>query len=208
MENKTSADPRIVFFDSMAAVWDGWHDLAMLATRLDAEFDGLGIGASERILDVGCGTGNLTLNLLKRLGAAGRVVALDISPVMLERAQQKLNDPRVTWLQATAGQLPLADAAVDRIICFSAWPHFEDQSSVVREFRRVLRPGGCVHILHLISREEVNRIHEQAHPSVRADVLARAKEVAFLFEDDDFTILTAVDEADRYLLTARKEAHP
>ncbi|MDD4017978.1 MAG: class I SAM-dependent methyltransferase [Kiritimatiellae bacterium] len=204
MENKPLEDPRIDFFDSIAGAWDGWHDLPALAKRLDAEFDGFGIRASETVLDVGCGTGNLTLNLLNRLGSGGRVTALDISQVMLDRAQEKIRDPRVTWMRASADRIPVADASCDRIICFSSWPHFVDPVAVVREFRRVLRSDGNAHILHLISREEVNRIHGQGHPSVRADQLKPVQETAGLFERDGFKLVAMADDSGRYLLTVRK----
>jgi len=204
-EIKEVEDPRIAFFDSIADAWDGWHDLALLASKLDAEFDGFGIRDAETVLDVGCGTGNLTRALLGRLGPDGRVIALDISPVMLERARQKIADPRVAWIRAPANRIPVAEAACDRVLCFSAWPHFEQREKVVSEFFRVLRPGGCVHILHLISRDEVNRVHGQAHPSVRADLLAPVREVATLFEQGGFVVRSTTDNACRYLLTVQKE---
>lgn len=204
MENGTFIDPRIVFFDSIAEAWDGWHDLDLLAEKLNTEFDGFGIQSCETVLDVGCGTGNLTRVLLRRLDSEGRLIALDISPVMLERAREKIGDPRVTWVQASAERIPVADASCDRILCFSAWPHFEDQQAVVREFQRVLKPGGCIHIFHFISRDEVNRIHGEAHPSVSADLLAPVREVASLFERSGFTVLSLADDAYRYSLNLRK----
>jgi len=202
---ETLIDPRIDFFDSIAEAWDGWHDLALLSEQLNFVFDGFDIRAAEKILDIGCGTGNLTQVLLQRLGPDGHVVALDISPGMLERARQKISDPRVTWVLAAADRIPVATASCDRILCFSAWPHFENQTAVIQEFHRALRPGGQAHILHLISRDEVNRIHEQAHPSVHSDLLAPVHEVASLFKLNGFAILATADEAQRYLLTIRKE---
>jgi ubiquinone/menaquinone biosynthesis C-methylase UbiE len=111
----------------------------------------------------------------------------------------------VTWTQAPADRIPVAESLFDRILCFSAWPHFENQQAVIREFRRIVRPNGLVHVFHFISRDEVNHIHQTAHPSVHADLLAPAGEVASLFESDGFTVLETADDARHYSLTVQKK---
>ena len=124
MISEIISDPRIEFFDSIADKWDVWHDLPVLARDLDACLAKFDIHESEAVLDVGCGTGNLTRVLLQRLGPAGRVMALDISTQMLALAQGKISDARVIWHHASAAKLPIEDESIDRIICFSVWPHF------------------------------------------------------------------------------------
>ena len=205
MTNPPCPDPRQSFFDNIADVWDGWHDLPALNARLAEFFERVGLQPDESVVDVGCGTGNLTLALLARLGPQGRVAALDISPAMLARAASKTTDERVTWHEAPADRIPLPNGTCDRILCFSAWPHFDRLDHVVAEFSRVLCPGGQAHILHLISKEEVNRIHSEAHPTVRADRLPPVDEVADLFRASGFTVIEAEDNASRYLLSVRKE---
>jgi ubiquinone/menaquinone biosynthesis C-methylase UbiE len=201
-----SDDPRIVFFDSIAASWDGWNDLKCLNDRFQRTFAAWAIAPTEHVLDVGCGTGNLSLALLRRLGSDGRVTALDLSLAMLEHARRKTEDTRVTWLRAAADALPLADTAFDRVLCFSAWPHFDRPDAVVQEWRRVLRPGGCAHVFHFASRETVNRIHRTAcSPAVHDDVLVPVEELAELFVRGGFSILEAVDSSECYSLTAKKD---
>lgn len=205
MTTRPRPDPRQPFFDSIADAWDGWHDQPTLNAKLTEAFEHFGVRPDEHVVDVGCGTGNLTLALLARLGPRGRVTALDISPAMLTRAACKTDDARASWHEASADRLPLPDTSCDRIFCFSAWPHFDRPDDVLAEFRRALRPGGFAHILHLIAREEVNRIHGEAHPLVHADRLPPVGEVAALFSANGFTVLETEDSPGRYLLSARKE---
>jgi len=198
-------DPRVAFFDSIAEMWDGWHDMAALSAQFSQAFDAFGLEPGEKVLDVGCGTGNLTQALLERLGPDGGITAIDLSPAMLARARCKVADHRVTWVMASAESVPLGDGACDRVLCFSAWPHFLRPEAVVREFHRVLRPGGHAHVFHFISRERVNLIHSQAsHASVRGDLLAPVGELARSFESGGFTVTATVDTVERYELSVRK----
>jgi len=199
-----SVDPRIEFFDGIAEKWDGWEDLATLPGRLDAGLLELGMAPDETVLDVGCGTGNLTAALLVRMSGAGRVLAVDISPKMIAVARRKVPDQRVTWHASDARCLPLPDGCCDRVICYSVWPHFHHPGDVARELRRVLRPGGHLHIWHLIPRERVNQIHASAGPAVQHDVLPPAQEIAALLARSGFQPVAAEDTPDRYLVSARR----
>jgi demethylmenaquinone methyltransferase/2-methoxy-6-polyprenyl-1,4-benzoquinol methylase len=203
-----TSNSRTAFFDGIADKWDGWDDLDALARRMAAGFEQLGIAPDESVLDVGCGTGNLTRALLAHLSPAGRVAAVDISPRMLDLARAKISDPRVTWHLCDAVSLPFEDASRDRILCYSVWPHFDDPAAVARELRRVLRPGGSLHVWHLISRDKVNQIHAGAGPAVHEDVLPPATETAELLARLGFHIRTISEAADHYLVTAQvKPAH-
>jgi demethylmenaquinone methyltransferase/2-methoxy-6-polyprenyl-1,4-benzoquinol methylase len=197
-------NPRIDFFDGIADQWDGWEDLVTLGPRLAAGFRELGIQRSETILDVGCGTGNLTRALLDWLSPEGRVVAMDLSPRMLERAKAKVRDPRVTWLQQDIDQSNLPDAFCDRVMCYSVWPHFDDPDKVAKTLHRVLRPEGYLHIWHLLSRQKVNEIHAGAGVAVHQDTLPSAPDVANLLTHNGFQIRSMKDDPTGYLITAHK----
>ncbi len=202
--NGSISNPRTAFFDSIAPKWDGWDDLEALAAKFARGLNELGVGPAETILDVGCGTGNLTRALLARLSEAGRVIAVDISPRMIEIARGKVSDPRVAWHIEDARRLPLAAGSCDRAICYSVWPHFDDQVAVTREFLRVLRPGGSLHVWHLISRAMVNQIHSTAGEAVHHDVLLPAEQTGHLLAGLGFRVTTAVETTDSYLVTGRK----
>jgi ubiquinone/menaquinone biosynthesis C-methylase UbiE len=193
---------RTAFFDTIADKWDGWEDLPALDKKLAGGLDEFGVRADETVVDVGCGTGNLTRALLRRLSPKGKVIAVDISPRMIEVAMRKVSDPRVSWHRADARQLPIGDAECDRVLCYSVWPHFENRAAVAAELGRVLTPGGSLHVWHLIPRHRINEIHAGAGEAVRGDVLPRAAETAEVLAAAGFRIVTASESDGRYLVTA------
>ncbi len=193
-----------VFFDDLAPRWDAREDLVAVRRKLLEGFEELGVGPAERILDVGCGTGNLTEALLTRLDPSGEVIAVDISTGMLDIAREKVRDPRVRFLDASSHDLPLPDGSLDRVFCLHVWPHLADCDEHVREFGRCLRDGGLVHVWHLVSRADINAIHGGSGDDVRHDVLGPGTETAACFERNGFTVEGIVDDEERYLVTARK----
>lgn len=197
-------NPRSAYFDSIADKWDGWDDLVLLQRRMTAGLDHFGVRPNETVIDIGCGTGNLTTALLAALAGTGKVVAVDISPRMIEVARAKVPDTRVTWHVGTAEVLPVGDATADRIICFSVWPHLADRQATLAEFARVLRPSGFLHIWHLISRQRVNDIHGSAGEAVRGDHLPPAVETAATLAAVGYEVREAVEDTEHYLVTALK----
>jgi len=195
---------KISYFDSIADKWDSFENMEVLQNKLSAELGQMKIACDERILDIGCGTGNLVMALIKKLGESGKIWAVDISKKMLEVAQKKITDLRIHWIQSDAENLPFTEGFFDRVMCFSVWPHFNDKVQAALEIRRVLRRGGTMHIWHLLSRERVNEIHANADESLRGDVLHSSVQTASLLENVGFKIIVALEDNERYLITARK----
>jgi ubiquinone/menaquinone biosynthesis C-methylase UbiE len=96
----------------------------------------------RRVLDVGCGTGLLTTRLNADLGVSA--TGCDYSWGMVAQASQRSRVP--AWVQADAMMLPLADGAVDAIVCTESFHWYPDQLRALTEFARVLEPGGRVYL--------------------------------------------------------------
>ncbi|MGE0479226.1 MAG: class I SAM-dependent methyltransferase [Phycisphaerae bacterium] len=101
-------------------------------------------------LDVGCGTATL-LTQLARDPAAERLVGLDYSPVMIENAARKITaldaGDRLHAVVGDSQFLPFQDGTFDIVTCCNSFHHYPRQAEVVREFRRVLRPGGMLTLI-------------------------------------------------------------
>ena len=95
---------------------------------------------SRRIADIACGTGILSDRIEREL-QPDEIYGIDMSDGMLERARARSD--RVKWLRGPAEQLPFDDGALDAVVTTSAF-HFFDQPAALREFHRVLAPGGPV----------------------------------------------------------------
>ena len=192
------------YFDSIADRWDGWMDMDRIDMRLIEGLRRFGLKNDETVLDVGCGTGNLTAVLLSLLSPMGKVAAVDLSPRMIARARLKNPDPRAEFHLTGAGSLPFPDETFNRVICYSVWPHVTEPQKAIGEIRRVLKPGGVLHIWHIDSRETINRIHAGAGETVRSHMLAPAADVAAMLAKAGFAIGPVVDCDTEYLITASK----
>ena len=104
-------------------------------------------GAAPRVLDLGCGTGNVTRHLLE-LGA--RVVAADVSPEFLTMIRRRHGAAgRVETLELNGRDLSsLADGSVDAVCAYSVLHHIPDYAGAIDELCRVLAPGGVAYIDH------------------------------------------------------------
>jgi demethylmenaquinone methyltransferase / 2-methoxy-6-polyprenyl-1,4-benzoquinol methylase len=100
------------------------------------------------ILDICCGTGDMTLALLRRRPTGGRpIVAADFSHAMLTRGAAKLQNRNAVAIEADALHLPLAGDSLDLITSAFGFRNLANYEAGLREFHRVLRAGGEVGIL-------------------------------------------------------------
>jgi ubiquinone/menaquinone biosynthesis C-methylase UbiE len=115
-----------------------WSRLFVPAVLAAAE-----VALGCRVLDISTGTGEAALMTLPIVGASGLVIGADISPAMVEAARDRLNESSF-WPVAGDGQtLPFRDGSFDAVICQLGLQFFPDPALGLKEFRRVLRLGGC-----------------------------------------------------------------
>lgn len=105
------------------------------------------------VLDVATGTGRLPLTLMQHPVFHGKVVGVDLSRKMLTRAAAKLDgyQERVSLVWGPADNLPFPDDTFDVMTCLESLEFMPDQTAVLREMARVLRPGGLLLVTNRIN---------------------------------------------------------
>ncbi len=103
---------------------------------------------ARRVLEIGCGTGNLTI-MAKHAHPHLEVIGCDPDPRALDRARRKTN--AVRFEQGYAERLPYADGDFDRVLSSMMWHHIADDAkpTAAQEIFRVLRPGGSLYLVDL-----------------------------------------------------------
>ncbi|HZZ39278.1 MAG TPA: ubiquinone/menaquinone biosynthesis methyltransferase [Acidobacteriaceae bacterium] len=116
--------------------------------RTARRFGHILVRPEARVLDICCGTGDMTLALLRRRpNPAEPVIAADFSAAMLDRARKKLPPDRATVIEADALHLPMADNSLDLITTAFGFRNLANYQKGLAEFFRLLAPGGELGIL-------------------------------------------------------------
>ena len=99
--------------------------------------------AGQRVLDIACGTGYGS-QLLSEQGKAAEVIGVDISYEAVGYAARRHSSRNTRFLAGSATEIPLPEKSVDVVVSFETIEHIPEDSQVISEFARVLRPGGTL----------------------------------------------------------------
>jgi ubiquinone/menaquinone biosynthesis C-methylase UbiE len=137
----------------------------------DAVLARIGEQQPRAILDLGCGTGQLTTRLIERFPKAV-VVGADYSPGMLAEARTRLGESALL-VRADAQTLPLAESSVDIVVCTESFHWYQDQAKALAGLAAILRPGGQLIIASIatvtrVGGESVRKLSSLTGQPVRA----------------------------------------
>jgi ubiquinone/menaquinone biosynthesis C-methylase UbiE len=134
-------------FSKWAATYDAhWLNHYLFEPSHNLLLGVLGRERPGRVLDIGCGTGELAGRLA---GRGWEVTGLDLCERMLHKARAKSNGngEKVLLAAGDSEHIPLASRTFDTVTCANSFHHYPHQQAVVQEMFRVLKPGGQLFLL-------------------------------------------------------------
>lgn len=124
-------------------------DNPMRQRQVPLILDRAGIQPGERVLELGPGPGAFTIDAARRTGEKGSIVAIDIQPQMIAKVELRAYHAGVENVEthvASAYDMPLPDASIDRAFLVTVLPEIPDQGRALQELQRVLKPGATLSI--------------------------------------------------------------
>ncbi|MFP4441082.1 MAG: SAM-dependent methyltransferase [Chloroflexaceae bacterium] len=166
----------------------------------------------QRMLDVGCGTGQPAVRLAQATG--GSVVGITINRMQVERANARAQaagvSDRVRFEFANAMELPYADASFNAVWAFESLFHMPDRAQVLREMARVVRPGGRFLIADLVEADiEEEVLMSDAHRALffstfEMNVLPTPAQYRQVLQESSFAVADVIDITPNTFNTLRK----
>ena len=141
--------------------WAAWYDLFVNVLSLghaqmlrDMTVDHAQLKPGEKVLDVGCGTGGVTIPAKRRVGRSGEAAGIDPAPEMIAVARKKAARAKleIDFRVGVIESLPFADGTFDAVTSSLVMHHLprEVQVKGLAEIRRVLKPGGRIFIADML----------------------------------------------------------
>jgi ubiquinone/menaquinone biosynthesis C-methylase UbiE len=192
------------YFDRQASSWDEMLNYEKRTSELSDLVSWFGLAEGDRVLDVGTGTGILLPWISQAIGPRGMLIGFDLSFKMLEMAKLREWSGEKILLAATAESIPLRSDLFDRIVCFSAFPHFSNKAKALIEMVRVLKSNGTLFIAHLKSVDELNQFHHDVGGPVARDLLPHPERIRSLMAESGLWNISMINHPGKFLAQGKK----
>jgi len=192
------------YFDRRASSWDEMLKYGEKIFQLTEVVNWFELVEGHSVLDIGTGTGILLPLLRKAIRIKGKIIAIDFSFKMLEVAKLRQGHVENILINATVESLPFQSDLFDRIICFSAFPHFHNKARALLEMVRVLKNGGLLFIAHLKSVEELNQFHHHLGGPIAHDFLPTPKRLQSLMKECGLCGVSIINQPGKFLAKGEK----
>lgn len=168
----------------------------------------VGLRPGERIADVGSGTGLFLRDFSVRVGAGGRVYAIDISPRLVEFVERRVREEKlgnVAVVLSAADSTRLPPGSVDRVFTCDTYHHFEQSPAMLASIRAALVPGGEFIVVDFDRIPGVSREWLLSHVRAGKDTVRKEIEAAGL---EFVAEVEVAGFAENYMLRFRRPTVP
>jgi ubiquinone/menaquinone biosynthesis C-methylase UbiE len=191
------------FFNQRAHEWDKntKHD----ADKIKYILLQLDLRGSEKILDVGTGTGILIPFYIKYLNS-GTITAIDFSEKMIDVASSKFPPekyPQVEFISSDIYDINYSNH-FDIVMCYSCFPHFKDKPLAISVFKKMLKSQGKLVVAHSNSRDEINSVHMQSGDEISKDILPTSSVLKNMIQTAGFKVIFERDDEAFFIMIAKK----
>lgn len=170
--------------------------------------DALGIAAGTVVADVGAGNGYFTFHLAERVGATGRVYAVDISESALKKLRERAEKEKLAQIETVLGATDdprLAPESVDVVLVVNAYHEMRDYDAMMAGFFRALKPGGRLAIIDgAIEPGQKRDSYFSRHRVPKEVVREEAERAGFVFAREEKGFTRGHDSRQFYFLVFEK----
>lgn len=191
------------FFNKLAPTWDE-NEVRSTSSRVNHILEQLDIKDGQSVLDLGTGTGVLLPYIAQRIGANGKITAIDYSEGMLDLARRKFEDliPQPVFLNLDFENENI-EGEYDLIMLYCVYPHLHNPVETVKWLMNVnLKPDGKIAIAFPSNEKFINNIHKEKHSESGA--LPSAESLTDFFCSNNLNAKTVEATEDAYIITIKR----
>lgn len=116
----------------------------VMASFVERAIERAELQRGDTVLDIACGTGFVTRRAAEAVGPSGHVTGLDLNAGMLRVARGASAAPNITWIEASADDVPLPSSSVNAVLCQQGIQFLTDRTRALHEMARLCSAGGRV----------------------------------------------------------------
>ncbi|MEC9477165.1 MAG: family 16 glycoside hydrolase [Planctomycetota bacterium] len=157
--------------------------------RVSVLMEALGVEAGQTVCDLGCGNGYHALRLAKRVGASGKVLAVDIQQPMLDMLEKRSDEAGLGNIQTILGDTAdpkIPDGSCDLILLVDVYHEFSDPEAMLAMMRKALKPDGRIALVEFRSEDPevpIKKLHKMSKAQILKEYLPAGYRLVEQFDD-------------------------
>jgi arsenite methyltransferase len=158
-------------------------EAASARSRPDEVLERLHVREGQAIADIGSGGGYFTLSLARKVGAAGRIYAVDVKKKYLDFVKRRAEREglcNISFVLAGEGGVDLPQAGLDLIFARNVYHHLPQRSSYFAGLKKYLRPGGTVAIVEHKKKKEFGFVSLFGHHTSQETILQEMEKAGYI----------------------------